>query len=201
MNVEEFHNRLRELYLPAKGAFTLIDVPEIRYAMIDGEGNPEGDGMTTASKWLYSLVHVVKPYMKERMGKNFAEPPLEYLFWADDPKDFIQGKKDKWFWRVMVVFTDWVDQERFEGAIAEVEKKLGPAPVTLRLENLLEGTSVQIMHIGDYEGIKAVCHDLYNGYLPEKNLKPNGHYHEIYLNDPNRTAPNKRKIVIRQPVK
>jgi len=200
MNVEEFHNRLKELYLPPEGDFSLIDVPEIRYAMIDGKGNPEGDELPTASKWLYSLVHIVKPYMKERMGKNFADPPLEYLFWADDPQDFIQGNKDKWFWRVMVVFTDWVDQERFDRAIAEVEKKLGPAPSTLRLEDLLEGKSVQIMHVGDYDGIRTVCQDLYNTYLPENNLKPNGRYHEIYLNDPNRTAPDKRKIVIRQPV-
>jgi len=200
MNVEEFHNRLRELYLPPQGEFTLIDVPEIRYAMIDGEGNPENDEMATASKWLYSLVHIVKPYMKERMGRNFAEPPLEYLFWAENEKDFIEGNKDAWRWRVMVVFTDWIDQEMFENAVLEVEQKLGPAPDSLRLEDLHEGKSVQIMHVGEYEKIKAVCHDLYTIYLPENNLKPNGWYHEIYLNDPNRTAPLKRKVVIRQPV-
>jgi len=56
------------------------------------------------------------------------------------------------------------------------------------------------MHVGDYEGIRALCDELYNVYLPENNLKPNGYYHEIYLNDPNRTAPKKLRIVIRQPV-
>jgi len=200
MNVEEFHKRLRELYLPLEDKFTLIDVPEIRYAMIDGEGNPERADFAAASKWLYSLVHIIKPYMKERMGKNFAAPPLEYLFWADDPQDFIQGNKDKWFWRVMVVFTDWVDQERFEGAIAVVEKKLGPAPATLRLEDMYEGKSVQIMHIGEYEKIRAICDNLYTAFLPDNDLKPNGYYHEIYLNDPNRTSPDKRRVVIRQSV-
>ena len=200
MNVEEFHNRLRELYLPPQGEFTLIDVPEIRYAMIDGEGNPESDEFKASAKWLYSLVHIVKPYMKERMGKNFSEPPLEYLFWAENEKDFIEGNKHAWHWRVMVVFTDWVDQEMFENATSTVEKKLGPAPASLRLEDLHEGKSVQIMHVGEYEKIPAICHHLYNEYLPGNNLKPNGCYHEIYLNDPNRTAPEKRKVVIRQPV-
>ena len=101
----------------------------------------------------------------------------------------------------MIVFVDWITQEQFEEAIAKVEHKRGPAPKTLRLENLHEGKSVQIMHVGDYKGIGAVCEKLYNEYLPENSLKPNGYYHEIYLNDPTRTVPTKRKMVIRQPVK
>jgi len=56
------------------------------------------------------------------------------------------------------------------------------------------------MHVGDYRGIDAICLRLYNEYLPEHGLEPNGHYHEIYLNDPRRTALEKRKMVIRQPV-
>jgi hypothetical protein len=200
MNVEQFHDRLRELYLPPENKFTLVDVPEIRYAVIDGKGDPENPEFTEASKWLYSVVHIVKPIVKERMGKNFADPPLEYLFWADNEKDFIEGNKDLWSWRAMVVFIDWITRQQFDEAVAEVEQKLGPVPKTLRLENLHEGNCIQIMHVGDYSGIRAVCDELYNVYLPENNLKPNGYYHEIYLNDPKRTSPDKRRIVIRQPV-
>ena len=200
MDVEKFHQRLEELYLPPEKEFTLVDVPEIRYAMIDGAGDPESEEVKGASKWLYSLVHVVKPYMKERMGKNFADPPLEYQFWADDPQDFINGIKDKWYWRVMVVFTDWISQNRFDDAVSAVKKKLGSPPETLRMDNLTEGKSVQIQHIGDYDQVSLICDELYQVFLPENNLKPNGYYHEIYLNDPNRTAPEKRRVVIRQPV-
>jgi hypothetical protein len=200
MNVEEFHQRLDELYLPPEDEFTRVDVPEIRYAMIDGTGNPEQPEFANATKWLYSLVHIIKPYMKERMGKNFADPPLEVQFWAENEKDFIDRVKDKWHWRVMVVFTDWIDQERFTDAVAAVEQKLGSPPKTLRMENITEGKSVQIQHIGDYDQVQAICDELYNQYLPSQNLKPNGYYHEIYLNDPKRTAPEKRRFVIRQPV-
>jgi hypothetical protein len=100
----------------------------------------------------------------------------------------------------MIVFIDWITQEQFREAVAKVEQKLGPAPETLRLENLHKGKSVQIMHVGDYKELAEVCDLLYNKFLPENNLKANGYYHEIYLNGPRRTAPNKRKIVIRQPV-
>jgi len=201
MNVEQFHDRLRELYLPPEHQYTMVDVPEIRYAFIDGKGDPGNGKSAEAAKWLYSVVHYVKPLVKERMGKNFVEPPLEYLFWADNERDFIEGNKDKWNWRAMIVLVDWITREQFEEAVAKVEQKRGIAPETLRLENLHEGKCVQIMHVGDYKEIGGICDELYNQYLPENKLKPNGYYHEIYLNDPARTAPNKRKIVIRQPVR
>ncbi len=201
MNVEEFHKRIKELYLPPEHAFTLIDVPDIRYVVIDGVGNPDGDGPLTAMKWLYAIVHKIKPLVKERMGKNFVEPPPEFLYWADQPEDFVAGKKDAWKWRVMIVFTDIVSDDEYQEAVASVVKKRGPAPESLRLEHLHEGQSVQIMHIGDYAGVGAVCERLYKEFLPANNLVPNGHYHEIYLNDPKRVAPEKRKIVLRQPVK
>lgn len=200
MNVEQFHERLRELYLPPEHQFTMVDVPEIRYAIIDGKGDPGNGKSAEAAKWLYSVVHLVKPFVKERMGKNFVEPPLEYQFWADNERDFIEGNKEKWHWRAMIVFIDWITQKQFEEAVAKVEQKLGLAPETLRLKNLHEGKCVQIMHVGDYNEVGAICEKLYSQYLPENNLEPNGYYHEIYLNDPTRTSPDKRKIVIRQPV-
>lgn len=200
MNVEEFHQRIKELYLPPEHEFTLIDVPEIRYMMIDGVGNLDGDGPAAAVKWLYAIVHKIKPLVKERMGKNFVEPPPEFLYWADQPEDFIVRKKDTWKWRVMIVFTDIVSDDEYREALASVVKKRGPAPESLRLAHLHEGQSVQIMHVGDYAGVGAVCERLYTEFLPANNLVPNGCYHEIYLNDPNRVSPEKRKVVIRQPV-
>ena len=66
MNVEGFHERLRELYLPPKDQFTIVDVPEIRYAVIDGKGDPGNGASAEAAKWLYAVVHFVKPFVKER---------------------------------------------------------------------------------------------------------------------------------------
>ncbi len=201
MSAEDFHRRLKELYLPAENKFTIIDVPEIHYFAIDGDGNPESNTFKNAVKWLYSVVHLIRPLAKQRMGKNFVEPPLECLFWADNEDDFISGVKDKWKWRVMIVgVRDWVPQEAFQQAINKVEEKFGSAPKTLRFQNLNEGKSVQIMHIGDYSEIQSVCDKLYNEFLPKNNLIPNGYYHEIYLNDPSRVMPEKRKMVLRQPV-
>jgi len=77
MNVEAFHKRLRELYLPPEKQFTLVDVPEIRFAAIDGKGNPESDESAEAVKWLYSAeeccaIITDKPYEDGRA--RFLEP-------------------------------------------------------------------------------------------------------------------------------
>lgn len=200
MNTEEFHRRLRELYLPPEREFTVVDVPEIRFAVIDGTGDPESAESAAAVKWLYSVVHLVKPLVKKRMGRNFVDPPLECLCWADDQSDFIEGNRNKWKWRVMVAFVDWITEQQFQEAVAQVALKRGAPPETLRLETLHEGKSVQIMHVGEYSEVGAVCGKLYHEYLPANQLEPNGCYHEIYLNDPTRTARQERRIVIRQPV-
>lgn len=42
---------------------------------------------------------------------------------------------------------------------------------------------------------------LHGEFLPANGLVKTGHHHEIYISDPRRTAPEKLKTVIRQPVR
>jgi len=95
---------------------------------------------------------------------------------------------------------DYVTQYFFHEVAARVADRLGPAPASQRLEPYQEGRSVQTLHVGDYAGVAPVCEELYGHFLPAHALQPKGYYHEIYLNDPNRVAPEQRRIVIRQPV-
>lgn len=46
-----------------------------------------------------------------------------------------------------------------------------------------------------------VLEHLHEVELPGRRLVRNGHHHEIYLNDPRKTAPAKLKTILRQPVK
>lgn len=202
MNDEKFHAQIKELYHPPKNQFTLIEVPDIRYMVIDGRGDPKHNGIEASMMWLWSIVYFLIPIAKKRLGKNFAYPPLECLFWANNTKDFISGNKDKWYWRVMVVLGNWVTREIFDTAVERTEEKKGENfPQTLQIKHLHESKCVQYMHIGDYGEVGNICEELYKEFLPKSGLEPNGYYHEIYLNDPNRTAPINRKTIIRQPVK
>jgi hypothetical protein len=193
--------RLKELYLPTTDDFVFVDVPELQFAMVNGEGDPDDMPFRHAVKWLFSAIYPIKRIAKERMGKDFVEPPLEGLWWADDPNDLVAGRRDRLNWRLMVVTADWVSEEMFEEAVATASERLGEVPDTLRLERYDEGRCVQIMYIGDYRTDAAsIARRLHHEFLPQHDLRPNGHHHEIYLSDPSRVAPDKMRTVVRQPV-
>jgi hypothetical protein len=136
------------------------------------------------------------------MGKNFVEPPLEGLWWADDMEDFVCGHRDKLNWRMMIVYEpDWLTAKMFDDAVATAKARLGVPPASLRLERYPEGLSAQTMYVGPPSAEAATIARLHRDFLPAHNLIPNGHHHEIYLTDPNRVAPQKQKTVLRQPVR
>jgi len=178
-----------------------VDVPELQYVMLDGEGDPGGDAFADATRWLFAVVYPMKRVARERMGKNYSDPPLEALWWADDLDDLVAGNRERFRWRLMIVTADWVDQAMFEDAVAAARKRLGEPPPSLRLERRAEGRSVQVMHIGPNSEEAATIARLYHEFLPDRGLVPNGEYHEIYLNDPKRVAPRNLKTVLRQPVR
>jgi hypothetical protein len=200
MSISDDRRRLEELYLPATDEFVLVDVPDMQFVMIDGEGDHDSEGFAQGTRWLFAVIHPIKRLARQRMGKNFVEPPLEVLWWADDMADFVAGNRDKFKWRQMIVTADWVDEEMFHGAVAKTRERLGEPPSSLRLERFAEGTSVQIMHVGPESAAIPTMARLHNEFLPEHNLVAIGYHHEIYLTDPSRTAPEKLKTVLRQPV-
>lgn len=201
MNETDLQGRLKELYLPPADEFVWVDVPEMRYVMIDGQGAADRTGLDLAVKWLFTAIHPIKKVARERMGKNFVEPPLEGLWWAEDMRDFIRGNRAKLEWRMMIVFEpDWLTKEMLDDGIVQAQKRLGAPPDSLRLESYREGRCVQIMHLGLPAEQVALLKRLHGEFLPAHNLIPKGRHHEIYLTDPNRTAPEKMKTVLRQPV-
>ncbi len=202
MNDADMKARLKELYLPQEKDFVLVDVPEMRFVMIDGRGAADRSALDHAVKWLFAAIYPIKRIARERMGKNFVEPPLEGLWWADDMQDFIRGNRDRLNWRMMIVYEpDWLTAEMFDDAIAAAKARLGDPPVSLRLETYPEGLSAQIMYVGPNSAEAPTIARLHREFLPAHNLVPNGHHHEIYLTDPNRVAPQKVKTVLRQPVR
>jgi hypothetical protein len=201
MSALDSKERLKELYLPSSEDFVLVDVPELRFVMVDGEGSPDGQLFSNRTRWLFAVIHPLKQIARERMGRDFVEPPLECLWWSDDIQDFVAGRKDQFRWRQMIVAdADWLEETMFEQAVAQASHKLGEVPSGLRLERYAEGKCVQIMHVGAPGTQASVMTRMHHEFLPVHDLAPHGHHHEIYLNDPRRVAPEKLKTVLRQPV-
>lgn len=83
-------------------------------------------------------------------------------------------------------------------AVAQ-KKSIAPAE-DVALIALSEGRCVQVMHLGPYADEPATITAMHD-FMAGNGLRPRGMHHEIYLSDPRRTAPEKMKTILRQPVK
>jgi hypothetical protein len=127
-------------------------------------------------------------------------PPLEGLWWAQEMDAFAMGDKDAWEWTAMIMQPEVVTRELVDEAVREVaRKKDPPALPKIRFESYPEGLSVQIMHIGPYSEEAPTIQKLH-AFAQQNGYQLRGKHHEIYLSDPRRTAPDRLKTVIRQPV-
>lgn len=62
---EDLRARLKELYLPPVTDFVLVDVPEMRFVMVDGRGGPDSPAFADAIKWLYAVIDPMKPFARK----------------------------------------------------------------------------------------------------------------------------------------
>jgi len=202
MDKIDFRKLHKALYNPPAGEFVTVDVPTMLFVKVDGAGDPNtAASYRSAVEWLYSTSYAMKFAAKAALGRDYTVPPLEGLWWADDPASFVARRKGEWKWTMMIMVPDFVEAALFEAAVAKTDKKLGNPPATLRLEPYEEGLCLQTLHIGSYDDEGPVLARLHDEVMPSKGLAFNGPHHEIYLSDPRKTAPEKLRTVLRQPVK
>lgn len=198
----DFKKTLKQLYNPPRKEFVTVDVPEMPFVKVDGAGDPNTAPVyRTAVEWLYGVSYALKFAAKAKLGRDYVVPPLEGLWWADDPQSFIARDKSLWRWTLMIMVPDFVTRDMFDNAVAKTGRKLGPPPDSLRFEPYAEGLSLQILHVGSYDDEGPVLARLHDEVMPRLGMAFNGLHHEIYLSDPRKTEPVKLKTILRQPVK
>ncbi len=197
----DFKKIMKPYWQPPVGEFVVVEVPRLSFLMVDGRGDPNtAEDYATALKWLYSISYGLK-FASKAAGRDYGVAPLEGLWWADDMTSFASGDKSKWSWTAMIMQPDWIDETAVAATLERTKGRLAQPPPSLRLETFEEGLSVQTMHIGPYAAEGPTIARLHQEFLPANGFVENGHHHEIYISDPGRTAPDKLKTVIRQPVR
>lgn len=192
----------KALYFPSAKAPELVEVPSMAYLMLDGSGPPGSPVYQAIVSALYSLSYTLKFAVKKQQGIDYGVLPLEGQWWAPDGQDFRMDVRDNWQWTMMIRQPEWVTAELIEAARAKVIDKGGDAAAEAakaRLEVLDEGLAAQILHIGPYSAEPPVIQRLH-AFVTEQGYRLRGKHHEIYMGDPNRTAPEKLKTVLRHPV-
>jgi len=213
----DFKKEFKSLYSPSRIEFQVIEVPPMQYLMIDGKGDPNtAKEYQDAIEALYALAYKLKFMSKKALERDYVVPPLEGLWdspemvfsltGVDDEDVWVEkfkaSNRDSWQWTMMIMQPEWITSEMFEETHEQVRQ--GKNPVSLdrmRFERYEEGLCVQILHVGPYAEEAPVLANLHTKYLPENGYTEAGKHHEIYLSDPRKTAPEKLKTVLRQPVR
>lgn len=190
-------------YTARRGRFDVVDVAPQRFLMIDGHGDPNtSPAYRDAVATLFGTAYALKFFSKKELGRDYTVMPLEAQWWADDMASFTDARdKTMWNWTVMNLVPDGIAAEHIEEVRRRVALK-GAAPSLdlLRVEEFTEGRCVQTLHVGSYDDEAPVLADLHDEVIPGLGLRMTGLHHEIYLNDARRTAPDKLRTILRQPV-
>lgn len=192
----------KNLYTASATTVAVVDVPTLNYLMIDGSGDPNGSvEYAAAIQALFSLSYALKFAIKKApQAADYVVMPLEGQWWVDDLKSFSYTERSGWRWTAMVLQPEFVTAEHVAAQRIEVARKKDlPALERVRFEALSEGSSAQILHRGPFKDEPATIERLHSE-IAARGLRLVGKHHEIYLTDVSRTAPDKLRTIIRQPV-
>ena len=142
---------------------------------------------------------------------------------------FDYGRKEDLEWISMIRLPEFVTKEVFDWAVREAEEKKQKDFSKAEFFTYCEGLCVQCMHVGPYDDEPDTIRRMREyveglGYAVDDRGAENGQekrqeqgseweksgknrasfqrcHHEIYLSDPRRTAPERLRTVIRQPVR
>ncbi|MBZ0279908.1 MAG: GyrI-like domain-containing protein [Anaerolineae bacterium] len=201
MEKRDFRKELKQLYNPPTRQVSAVIVPPMNFLMVDGAGDPnQSQPFAEATEALYSLSYTLK-FASKAAGIDYGVMPLEGLWWVEGNNFDLLSDRSLWRWTLMIMQPDPITPERVTSAVAEVRRKKNPPALDrVRFECYDEGLVAQLMHIGPYSAEMPNVERVHN-YIIEQGNALVGRHHEIYVGDPNRTAPEKLKTILRQPMR
>ena len=205
----DFKKEYREFYMP-KDKPEIVTVPAANFLAVRGKGDPNvpGGAYQQAIGVLYAVAYTLKmSYKTDYRMEGFFQyvvPPLEGFWWQDGVDGIDYSDKSTFRWISVIRLPDFVTEQDVRWAVETATKKKKLDCSAVEFLTIDEGLCVQIMHRGPYddEPASVTLMDEYiaaNGY--ENDMSDTRLHHEIYLSDARKTAPEKRKTVIRHPIR
>lgn len=185
------------------GVVRFLDLAPARAVMVDGEGAVGPEAFAPLMPGLYGTAYTLRFALKRR-GVEERVGPLEGLYWTMDGTTdldvILDADRSGWRWILLIVLAAAATGDELEAAFtAGLAKMDAAAAPRLRLGTLAEGRVAQVLHVGPYSAERPTIERLHAA-IDEAGLRPRGDHHEIYLGDPARSAPERRRTILRHPV-
>ncbi|CZR98475.1 MULTISPECIES: GyrI-like domain-containing protein [Clostridioides] len=202
----EWRKKEKELYLPKENPI-LVEVPEQKFIMLRGSGDPNDKEFTEAIGVLYSLAYAIKTMPKKGIVPegyfDYTVFPLEAIWDKGEKSKYsdILIKEDL-VYTMMIRQPDFVTQDLLDKAINIVKKKKPHNLLEkIRFESINEGLCVQMLHVGSYDN-EPESFDIMSEFCKRNNLIRKSNVHrEIYISDARKVSPHSLKTVLRFEVK
>ncbi|HEX6432500.1 MAG TPA: GyrI-like domain-containing protein [Niastella sp.] len=194
-------------YFTAKAKPELVTIEEAHFISIQGKGDPNAPDFAKCIVALYSTAYTIK-FMFKAQNSDFIVSKLEGLWWYDENK--FPGKnietatevpRSEWEYRLLIRMPAFVTADDLVKAKEAVSKKKDiQLADQVEFFTMREGKSVQMLHIGPFSTEPETLKEII-AFIDVNKLAKNGLHHEIYLSDFRKTAPEKLKTILREPVK
>jgi len=202
--------KTEKAYYQPKVTPELITIPKFKFFTLEGSGDPNGEAFSDEIGVLYSLAYGIKMLPKKGTTPEgyveYSVFPLEGI-WdiSESEKQKVKATgsnqpldKSQLEYKIMIRQPDFVTEELAAETVKSVMKKKPNSLLEkVRFEEIEDGMSVQMLHLGSYDD-EPKSFDLMKKFCEEQGLERRLLTHrEIYLSDARRTEPEKLRTVLR----
>ncbi len=186
----------------------LVSIEQADYLSITGHGDPSAPFFADTIQSLYSVAYSIK-FMCKARGKDFGIAKLEGLWSFDEDKYGhhsiteapVKIPRSVWQYRLLIRMPDFVTEGQVQIARENVasRKQLTHA-LAVTHYTLPARQVVQMLHTGPFDKEPETLQQMAD-FMTTASFQRAGLHHEIYLSDFRKTAPEKQKTILREPVK
>lgn len=197
----EWRKAEKSLY-GVKASPKVVDVPQQSFIMLDGTGNPNLPGFAEEVSALYALAYAIKmDYKKSHANQEFQDftvYPLEGIWQQKEQGELV---KEELIYTIMIAQPSFISKEMVKEALEKVKvKKPNAHYEKIRFETIKEGKCLTMLHLGSFDS-EPLSFAKMDEFCKENFLNRRSLFHrEIYLNNLNRTSPDKLKTILRYQV-
>jgi len=199
----DFKKKFKQFFSASEKQITFTMIPPLKYLTIEGKGHPENNqSFMDKIGAMYGMAYTLKFMFKEAGNQpngyfDFVIPPMGTRWWSKD-MIFSEKNKEEWCWQLTIMMADYLTPAHLDEARALLKQKKDSNQYLndIQLETITEGETALMLHVGPYDTVGDTYMKMLK-LIEDDRKESYGKCHEIYLNDPRRTAPEKLKTVIR----